>query len=225
MADKRRPETEQPRRPRNAAATRDAILHSALIAFSRHGYDGVGVREIAQRAGVTAVLVNRYFGSKEELFAAAVEVAFADSTLFEGERTECANRLATKITTSADANAAPSDAFLLLLRSAPNPRAAEILRDSIALHFEAPLRALLPGRKAGQRAALILAVLIGVQLMRKVIGSKALADVSGNLHAELKIIFQRLIDGTAAGGSSRVRLAAARGTNNVAPALKLRMRP
>jgi AcrR family transcriptional regulator len=60
-------QVDPPRRPRNAVATREAILHSALAAFSRHGYDGVGVREIARTAAVTGGLVNRYFGSKEQL--------------------------------------------------------------------------------------------------------------------------------------------------------------
>lgn len=47
-------------------------------AFTASGYDGVGVREIAAGAGVTAMLVNRYFGSKEQLFAEAVDTSFAD---------------------------------------------------------------------------------------------------------------------------------------------------
>ena len=88
-----------PKRTRNAAATRNAILHSALAAFSRHGYDGIGVREIAQTAGVTGVLVNRYFGSKEELFSAVVELAFADNSLFQGDCTLLAQRLASTIVT------------------------------------------------------------------------------------------------------------------------------
>ncbi|MGZ8814950.1 MAG: TetR family transcriptional regulator [Mycobacterium sp.] len=37
----------------------------------------MGLREIAGDAGVTAMMVNRYFGSKEQLFAGAVESAFA----------------------------------------------------------------------------------------------------------------------------------------------------
>ncbi|MGZ5395564.1 MAG: TetR/AcrR family transcriptional regulator, partial [Mycobacterium sp.] len=44
------------------SATRDAILTSAIAAFARAGYDGVGLREIAGDAGVTAMMVNRYFG-------------------------------------------------------------------------------------------------------------------------------------------------------------------
>ena len=68
-----------PARRRNAAATREAILASARRAFARAGYDGAGVREIAAGAGVTAMLVNRYFGSKEQLFAEAIAASIGDA--------------------------------------------------------------------------------------------------------------------------------------------------
>jgi AcrR family transcriptional regulator len=185
----------QPKRTRNAAATRDAILHSALAAFSRNGYDGIGVREIAQAAGVTAVLVNRYFGSKEELFGAAVEIAFSDSTLFEGDSSSLAQRLTEAVIAKTEKDADPIDPLLLLLRSAPNPRASEILRESIARHFERPLKSLLMGPWASERAAMILAFISGLQLFRKVIGSKALTDgTRASLYANIKATFQRLID-------------------------------
>ena len=58
----------KPTRSRDAAATRAAILESARHAFVTSGYDGAGVRDIAKGAGVTAMLINRYFGSKEALF-------------------------------------------------------------------------------------------------------------------------------------------------------------
>jgi AcrR family transcriptional regulator len=184
-----------PKRTRNAAATRDAILHSALAAFSRNGYDGIGVREIAQAAGVTAVLVNRYFGSKEELFGAAVELAFSDSSLFEGDAASLAQRLTEAVIAKTQKDADPIDPLLLLLRSAPNPRAAEILREGIARHFERPLKSLLTGQWASERAAMILAVISGLQLFRKVIGSKALTDgARAGLYANINATFQRLID-------------------------------
>jgi AcrR family transcriptional regulator len=196
MTDKQRVSVAQPKRLRNAVATREAILRSALAAFSRHGYDGIGVREIAQTAGVTAVLVNRYFGSKEELFAAAVETAFAErGNLFEGESSTLAQRLTADVMTK-EKDAERINVFFLLLRSAPNPRAAEILRDSIARHFERPLKSLLRGPRAGERAAMILAVIAGLSLFRTVIGSKALADASAaSLSGDLRTMFQRLIDG------------------------------
>lgn len=196
MTEKQRLRMAQPKRPRNAAATREAILRSALAAFSRHGYDGIGVREIAQAAGVTAVLVNRYFGSKEELFAAAVETAFAErGDFFAGDPSTLAQRLTTDVMTKAERDAERINVFFLLLRSAPNPRAAEILRDGIARHFERPLKSLLRGPRAGERAAMILAVVAGLSLFRTVIGTRALADA--NTARLSRDLFQRLIDGVA----------------------------
>ena len=91
------------------------------------------------------------------------------------------------------------------LRSAPNPRAAEILRDGIARHFERPLKALLRGPRAGERAAMILAVVAGLSLFREVIGSKALADANAaSLSRDFQLMFQRLID-SAASRESPVR--------------------
>ncbi len=195
MRQKPRPPVAKTTRPRNAAATREAILQSALSAFVRQGYDGVGVREIAHTAGVTAVLVNRYFGSKERLFAAAVEATFTDNGLFEGDASTLAQRLAALVVSKSGDDRQPSDPLLLLLRSAPNPRAAQILRESIASHCELPLKSLMRGPKRGERAAIILALIVGLQLFRKVIGNKALADANGtSLSADLKLMLERLID-------------------------------
>jgi AcrR family transcriptional regulator len=186
------------KRPRNAMATREAILQSALTAFANQGYDGVGVREIAQTAGVTAVLVNRYFGSKEGLFAAAVEAMFGDSSLFGGDAAALAQRLAALVVTKSDQDGHPSAPLLLLLRSAPNPRAAKILRDCIARHCERPLKSLMRGPKKGERAAIILALIVGLQLFHKVIGNQALADANGtSLADDLKSMLERLIDTSA----------------------------
>jgi AcrR family transcriptional regulator len=141
------------------------------------------------------VLVNRYFGSKERLFAAAVEATFADNGLFEGDAATLAQRLAALVVTKRSNDRQPSDPLLLLLRSAPNPRAAEILRDRIAHHCERPLKSAMRGPKRGERAAIILALIVGLQLFHKVIGNKALADANGtSLSGDLKLMLERLID-------------------------------
>lgn len=183
--------TGPPARRRGAAATREAILRSALIAFTGHGYDGVGVREIARSAGVTAMLVNRYFGSKERLFAEAVEVAFAERTLIADD-VESLSRFAAAALVAAEPRSV--DGFLLMLRSVANPRATEILRAAIDTHFQRPLQALLPGVQAQERAALFLSVLAGVRLMQQVLGSSALAtaDVSA-LELRLRPLFELLV--------------------------------
>jgi AcrR family transcriptional regulator len=215
------------KRPRSAATTRAAILDSALRAFSRAGYDGVGTREIARDAGVTAMLVNRYFGSKEALFAAAVEVALAGDPahslrgflrdavdnfgpegnsaanncphiLPAGSDTELAEHIANLILAKTGPPLGPADPLLLVLRSAPNERAAAIIRDSIERHFERPLRIRLEGPWIAERAALLLAILTGFQLMRRVIRTEALTNGDSTfLEAQLAQLLQGLISGQA----------------------------
>ena len=65
--------SESPKRRRDAADTREAILEAATRRFATHSYEHAGVREIAADAGVTAALVNRYFGSKEKLFDEVIQ--------------------------------------------------------------------------------------------------------------------------------------------------------
>ena len=60
-------------RPRNAAATRTAILDAARERFAAESYDDVGMRDIARDVGVDAALISRYFGSKDDLFLAALD--------------------------------------------------------------------------------------------------------------------------------------------------------
>src|SRR5216683_5162016 len=74
-----------PIRRRNAAETKQAILLSARAAFARCGYDGVGVREIAKAVGVTGILVNRYFGSKEQLFSEVIASTMANPGILSNE--------------------------------------------------------------------------------------------------------------------------------------------
>lgn len=67
-------------RPSGARAgttdSRDRILSAARAEFSAHGYDKTSVRSVAKAAGVDAALVHHYFGTKEQVFAAAIEVTF-----------------------------------------------------------------------------------------------------------------------------------------------------
>src|SRR3954454_13337896 len=106
-----------PARRRNAAATREAILTSARRAFARVGYDGAGVREIAAGAGVTAMLVNRYFGSKEKLFAEVLAATSATPTILTQANLESSNLGETIAATLVDITRAadtPLEGFLIM---------------------------------------------------------------------------------------------------------------
>lgn len=62
-------------RPKKAVAeasgdTRESILNAAEDLFSKHGFYGVTIREVAREAGVDTALIHYYFGAKKELFDA-----------------------------------------------------------------------------------------------------------------------------------------------------------
>ncbi len=68
-ADRRRPG-----RPPGTSDTRERILTSARELFARNGIDKTSIRAIAADAGVDPALVHHYFGTKTQLFAAAIHI-------------------------------------------------------------------------------------------------------------------------------------------------------
>ena len=78
-----------PPRRRDAAATRQALLTAAQDRFGQKGYESTTTREIGEAAGVDPALIARYFGSKADLYLAAVaaERLDADATV-QPDRTD-----------------------------------------------------------------------------------------------------------------------------------------
>jgi AcrR family transcriptional regulator len=159
------------RRPRDSEATREAILAAAVEAFAERGYDGASTREIAGAAGIDTRLITRYFGSKETLFARCVERTYQKPLLMlPGHNQEVARALLQ------DAPLAQAQGLLLTIRSAANERASAIMREHLRSHYQAQLAAGLAGEEAVARAALLIAVCAGVQLMRNVLRNDALRE-------------------------------------------------
>lgn len=67
-----------PARARDAEATRARILEAAFDAFTKKGLAGARVDDIAARASINKRMIYVYFGSKERLFLAVLEAAYAD---------------------------------------------------------------------------------------------------------------------------------------------------
>jgi AcrR family transcriptional regulator len=63
------------RRP-GSPDTREEILAAARNAFASDGFERSSIRRIAADAGVDPALVHHYFGTKDQLFLAAVEAPF-----------------------------------------------------------------------------------------------------------------------------------------------------
>ncbi|WP_419992547.1 TetR/AcrR family transcriptional regulator [Streptomyces boninensis] len=77
MAAAVHPPTGSAKRTRDAARTQAEILDVATEVFARQGYAGARVDEIADRTRTTKRMLYYYFGSKEQLFTAVLERAYA----------------------------------------------------------------------------------------------------------------------------------------------------
>jgi AcrR family transcriptional regulator len=74
-----------PGRTRDADRSREAILDAAEALFAERGYEGTTLQEIGRAAGVSRGTPGYFFGSKERLYAAVLERAFAAELKFVGQ--------------------------------------------------------------------------------------------------------------------------------------------
>jgi len=171
--------SKQKKRTPKAEQTRAAILASARKAFAEQGYDAAGLRAIAAGAGVTAMMVNRYFGSKEGLFGEVVKDCASDPVILSPANLKAADMpraFANALVGITNVGESPLDGFLVLFRSTANETAARIARDSITETHYRTARGTLSSKEADTRAAIFLSLVAGFQMMRQMIKLDALTD-------------------------------------------------
>lgn len=57
-------------------ASRERILETAVKLFAKKGFAGVGMRELAEDAGVNLAMINYFFGSKKDLLKVILDTFF-----------------------------------------------------------------------------------------------------------------------------------------------------
>ena len=144
-----------------AGRTRTAILAAARAQFTATGYDGTGLRAIAARAGVNVALINRYFGSKDGLFLAAIGPHLGIGLILDGPMAEFGQRAASIMEMKV---AKRFDPMLALLRAVGSPACTPALSAAVKAEVIAPLATRLDGVNREQRAMLIFATLAGYDL-------------------------------------------------------------
>lgn len=161
--------------------TRDRILASARAEFSRRGYDKASIRAIARGADVDPALVHHYFGSKEQVFAAAVEMSMAPARrLLEqlplAAPAELGERL-TRFFLGVWQNPATRAPLLAVIRSAVNNEtAARIFREMVERYLMSYVARVLEVPDRELRVELAAAQLVGTVMMRYVIKVEPLAS-------------------------------------------------
>ncbi|MPY63289.1 TetR/AcrR family transcriptional regulator [Streptomyces spongiae] len=165
----------------DAPAARDRILDAAREEFSERGYEKTSVRGIAKAAGVDPALVHHYFGTKEQVFEAAVEVAFSPvlvvrEQVVEGPLDGAGERM-TRAIFGLWENPATRTPLLAIVRSAVNNEAAAaVFRRLVSsqLLYRIARKVDLPD--AELRAELAAAQLVGTAMLRYVIKVEPLAS-------------------------------------------------
>ncbi|WP_416975198.1 TetR family transcriptional regulator [Streptomyces sp. 4F14] len=161
--------------------TRAKILAVAREEFSERGYEKTSVRGIAKAAGVDSALVHHYFGTKEQMFAAAVEDAVAPALnapdiLVDGPLEETGERFA-RFVFGVWENPTTRTPLLAILRSAvTNDTAAAVFRRLVASQLLRRVAARVDLPDAELRAELAAAQLIGCAMLRYVIKVEPLAS-------------------------------------------------
>jgi AcrR family transcriptional regulator len=165
------------KRRRAPEAHREAILEAARAAFAERGYTRATIREIAGRAGVTHGLVMRHFGSKEQLFLAAVPGTRDLRELMPGSADTLPDRIAHAFVERME-RADGNDPFIALIRSAASDeQAATDLYAAMWRSSTDAYRTVLTGPDAEERIDLLASHLIGVTFSRYVLRSGPVAHM------------------------------------------------
>jgi AcrR family transcriptional regulator len=168
------------RRPGNSG-TREAILDAARRAFAERGYQQATIREVAGLAGVDPALVHHYFGTKQDLFVAAVEFpvnpfeAFVALVSEEGLET-LGERLLGLFLSVWDQTEQHSPMLALIRSAVSEERAAAMLREFITEEILGRIARELGTPDARLRTNLVASQLIGLIMARYVIRIEPLAS-------------------------------------------------
>jgi AcrR family transcriptional regulator len=159
--------------------TRAALLDAANAEFIERGFDGATVRMIARRAGVDPAMVNHWFGGKEALFVAVMEIPVNPDEVvlqvLDGPPEQAAERMLRTFLSVWDANG--GGPMVALVRSvASHDAAARMLREFIDRVIIGRIVSAVAPDQPELRAALCGTQIIGLGMLRYVIRLEPLAS-------------------------------------------------
>jgi AcrR family transcriptional regulator len=177
--------------------TREHILAAARNQFGARGYAGATIRGIAGEAGVNPALVHHFFGTKDQVFVAALNLPVDPSTvvsvIVDGPRSEVGQRiLGLFLRLWRDPVSRAS--FLALVRSvSTNEQAAAMLRQFIEQVMLAKISEALDIPKL--RLTALVSQVMGIALTRYILGVEPIASASEDeLVALVAPVLQHYID-------------------------------
>ncbi len=157
-----------------ADQTKAAILAAASSRFAESGYEAATIRAIAADANIDPSMVMRYFGTKDQLFAAAAEFDLRLPDLSDVGP----DGLGPALVSHFLARWEDDDALVVLLRSATtNADAAQRMTDIFAGQLLPAISKFVPD-DVPRRAGLIATQVLGMALCRFVLRLPPVVDLS-----------------------------------------------
>ncbi len=150
--------------------TEQRVLDAAAELFVTLGYSRATIRGIAEAADVDPALVIHYFGSKEELFSRVTRAGPALS--LTGSADEMTEQILDNL--AASVVNVPVRSLVMLRSMLTHPEAAQATRAGVR-QYEEQLRRAIASPDADVRAALIVALLLGIVLSRHLLKNEALS--------------------------------------------------
>jgi len=167
------------RRP-GSPDTRAAILDAARALFATGGMSGTSVRAVAARAGVDPALVHHYFGTKDELFVAALqlpvdfrEVIGPVAALGPDGAAERLLRVFLSVWDDPELQLP----LLALARSLTDPSSKELMRDGFLKVVIGPLGAALGIDEPDRRMPVVASQMMGLIFMRYLLQVEPIASM------------------------------------------------
>jgi AcrR family transcriptional regulator len=169
------------RRP-GAPDTRAAVLAAARAAFAAKGFGGTTIRAVAADAGVDPALVHHYFGTKDDLFLAAMELPVDPreviARVVDGPVEEAAERFLRAFLSVWDAPDM-QPALLAVARGVMDPTAHRLLSEGFLPVVIQPVGVALGIDRPEHRMALVASQVMGLILARYVMRIEPVASLTG----------------------------------------------
>ncbi len=203
------------RRPAGQGDTRESVLRAARELFAEVGFDRATIRAIAARAEVDPALVLHWFGTKDDLLAAALELPVDPSRILAGLDAEShllGVEVARRVLLTFDASPEVRTRMAILLRTGlGHEHAAEALRDLIGRTVLTTLSDVARPDDRELRATLVSSQMVGLMLGRYVLQVPGLADAPvDQVVAAVGPVLQHYLRGDLrlpSAGTSRIRTA------------------
>jgi len=161
--------------------TRGQILAAARRSFADKGFGGTTIRAVAGEAGVDPALVHHYFGAKDDLFLAALEIPVDPRALvpaiFEQGVDGAGARLVRLFLSVWDDPHTRLPMIALVRASLVQETPESLLQQGLLRLLLTPMRAALPAAEADRRVQLVISQMAGLVLTRYLLALEPLASM------------------------------------------------